>query len=161
MRASDIERFWAKVRKTDGCWWWTAAKVHNGYGAFGIGRAVFRAHRVSWSLAYGRVPRGKQVLHSCDNRACVRPTHLFLGTPKANTGDMLSKDREAFGEANPQHKLTAAQAREIRRRYLAGGVTQQVLAREYKINQASISRIVNLKIWTKAMQGKKPRTKTA
>lgn len=87
------EQLWSKVRKTRGCWIFEGAKS-NGYGHIGIGgrggRTV-RAHRLAWELEHGPIPRGLFVLHSCDNRACVR--HLFLGTQRDNLLDMAAKRR--------------------------------------------------------------------
>jgi hypothetical protein len=92
-------RFWDKVQKTDGCWLWTAAKSPAGYGCFTVGsvkdgtRRLAIAPRVSWELAYGPIPDGMFVCHRCDIPACVRPDHLFLGTPKANIEDCVRKGR--------------------------------------------------------------------
>jgi hypothetical protein len=89
------QRFWARVRKSDGCWEWTGACFKcGGYGQFTIehGQQV-RAHRHSWELHNGPIPKGLWVLHRCDNPKCVRPDHLFLGTCTDNARDMMAKGR--------------------------------------------------------------------
>ena len=92
------DRFWAKVEKTDGCWLWTGAiSGGTGYGGFAWElkpHLQTGAHRASWLLHNGEIPEGLWVLHHCDNRRCVRPDHLFLGTAKDNHTDMLVKGRE-------------------------------------------------------------------
>lgn len=87
------ERFWAKVHKTDGCWEWTAFVNSDGYGRIIRGRVVLLAHRVSWEFANGPIPGGLLVCHHCDNRPCIRPEHLFLGTYSDNAIDMTKKGR--------------------------------------------------------------------
>lgn len=76
-----------------GCWLWTAATDGRGYGVIGIGRRVFKAHRISWLLHRGPVPDGMDVLHRCDTPPCVNPDHLWLGTAKDNAADMVAKGR--------------------------------------------------------------------
>lgn len=119
-------RFFAKVAKGDGCWLWTGATHRNGYGSFKLrgGRQV-RAHRFSWELARGPVPDGLSVLHRCDNRRCVRPEHLFVGTQRENLSDMVAKGRSAT--CGPRWHHTASETacpnghpREGNTRYKAG-----------------------------------------
>lgn len=97
-----FSRFVGKINRLDGqcsCWEWTGALMKNGYGAIRIGSKKLKtsrteySHRVSWVLAYGNIPNGLSVLHKYDNRKCVRPSHLFLGTLTDNMRDMVDKDR--------------------------------------------------------------------
>jgi hypothetical protein len=120
------ELFWSKVRIGDGCWEWTGVVNHarGGYGQFSSRRlggcATRRAHRVAWILTYGPVVDGLCVLHRCDNRVCVRPGHLFLGTRSDNGADMRAKGRSLAGERNVNAKLNDDAVRAIRRRRAAG-----------------------------------------
>lgn len=147
------ERFWEKVNK-DGptpphkpelgpCWIWTAGinEHRNGYGMFALRKGVIRrAHRIAWDLTYGPIPGRLWVLHHCDNPPCVRPDHLFLGTPKQNTADMAAKGRDGFpgpGSAHYTAKLTEADVltiREARRQ----GVTGAELGRRYGVHRSTI-----------------------
>ncbi len=108
------ERFWDKVEKTDTCWNWTAALVGSdnpkyrnigGYGAFGFNGKVVRAHRFSYELAFGLIPKGLVVLHSCDNKKCVKPEHLSVGTQMDNVADMDTKGRRINSNSNKTHCL--------------------------------------------------------
>lgn len=91
------DRFWAKVKKTDGCWVWTGTRAGTmlyGYLRLGGKRGkMVAAHRLSWKMHYGEIEGGAWVLHKCDNPPCVRPDHLWLGTRKENAMDMARKGR--------------------------------------------------------------------
>ncbi len=86
-------RFWAKVRVTPGCWEWTGAKTHFGYGKMMIAGKVVRAHRVSYELHVGAIPSELLIRHRCDNPACVNPDHLEPGTQADNIQDMMERGR--------------------------------------------------------------------
>lgn len=142
------EQFWAKVNKTDSCWEWTGTIMRGGYGHFSINNRYKQAHRVSYQMNVGAIPAGLCVLHRCDNRRCVRPDHLFLGTQKDNAQDAIAKGRFTTGERNgfrkkkEAHKLTDTQVNEIAQRYKRGGITHKELAAEYGVSKSLVTMII-------------------
>jgi hypothetical protein len=121
---SIIQRFWPKVDTSGDCWLWTACTCKGGYGCFCLGNShkprQINSHRFVWEITYGPIPAGLCVLHRCDTPACVRPTHLFLGTTADNIADKMAKGRargggsDQRGENNNGAKLTEATVRQIR-----------------------------------------------
>ena len=86
-------RFWSKVevKSDDECWRWCGATIQNGYGQIGRGGIIKYAHRVSYELSKGPIPEGMHVCHSCDNKWCVNPAHLWIGTASDNARDATIK----------------------------------------------------------------------
>lgn len=140
------------VRKTKGCWLWEASLSPDGYGR--TSRYTWgsdKAHRVSYALFVGPIPDGLYVLHTCDVRNCVRPSHLYVGTFADNMADAVERNRfvptRARGTAHPNAKLTEADIPIIRAR-LAAGETQIVIAADYGVAQSKISDIKMGRTWT-------------
>lgn len=149
------DRFWSHVEKTDGCWIWKG-HIHSktGYGTFGLGSGSAKrtetAHNVAWILAFGNIPTGLHVCHNCpggDNRACVRPDHLFLGTPGENNADRDRKGRTARGERNSHAKLTETDVLAIRARWDPGKRNQAAIARDYGVTKVCVQAIVTRHTW--------------
>lgn len=146
------KRFWAKVEKTEYCWKWTASRRDGRYGNFSIGSKKLAAHRVSWLLFTGRMPK-KHVLHACDNVVCVRPSHLFLGTQGANIKDCYAKGRRsAVGQNNARAKLTEDNVRFIRKNYRRVGGPHsngngKELGKKFGVSTVVINWVVRKKSW--------------
>ena len=131
---------------------WGGSLLPNGYGQFSVGRRPFSAHRFSYTINVGPIPDGMLVCHRCDNRACVRPDHLFLGTHAENMADMTGKGRSSrnVGSENPLSKLDEEQVREIRATYVPGVFGYGRLAQKYGVSIRSFARIILGQAWTNA-----------
>lgn len=146
-----IKRFWSKIAKLDnGCWFWKGKVSNSGYGRLalegGRGAAEVQAHRFSWELKNGPMPRELYACHKCDNRWCVNPDHIFPGTPLDNQQDMARKGRSQRGERHFFAKLTERDVINIRTR-AAAGEKQTILAAEYGLTKQTLNEIVLKKTW--------------
>lgn len=141
------ERFWEKVKFVwtyDACWEWQAYRTPYGYGQFAVRvEGVWLAPRLAYKLVYGEFDLRLHVLHRCDNPACVRPHHLFLGTQQDNLKDMRSKGRHVRGEMQPRAKLTEIAVRDIR----ASNESSRMLANRYGVNTEAINRVKKRLRW--------------
>jgi HNH endonuclease len=150
------QRFWAKVHKTDTCWIWTGYRSKHGYGGINCGSKhgpTVLAHVASWILHFGPIPDGMFVLHDCpveDNKVCIRPTHLWLGTRDDNMRDAVKKGQMACGEARP-HKLTWEQVDEMR--LLPPPWNFRELARRYGVTDMTIAKVMKMRAWVTRSRG--------
>lgn len=156
------QRFANLHTKPDGkaCWNWQGAIMSTGYGSFMLdgrrrpGRRSQLAHRVAWALHVGPIPPGLCVLHECDNRRCVNPKHLFLGTNTDNVRDMVAKGRHLAGrvaagvknrgEQNPNAKLSALAVRDI----LSGSQPAVETAQAYGVHPATVRALRSGRGWS-------------
>lgn len=131
--------FWSRVRKSNECWEWQGT-IENGYGRLCVQYEWLKVHRISWTLKFGAIPRRKLVLHRCDNKICVRPDHLFLGTQADN-----NKDRDTKGRTHS--KLVRRQVLEILDLWPRNLYTVKHIASSYRVTPASIFAIVQRRTW--------------
>jgi hypothetical protein len=139
-----FEAFWSFVDRQEGCWTWTASVGDHGYGQLTHLQQKYTAHRLAWELYRGAVPDGLCVLHRCDNRRCVNPDHLFLGTRKDNLEDMTQKGRRVRGVTHGRAKLTVDQVLAIR----SSATSARSEARIYGVSDSLVRLIRKGKRWT-------------
>jgi len=163
----DKVRFWDKVdvRCEDECWEWKASRHRAGYGGFYLNGKTVGSHVVSYFLKNGPVPKGKMVLHACDNPPCVNPKHLFAGDNSENMKDMHLKGRSAItyhkgddhwtrkypgmhiGSKNGASLLTESGVKEIKE-LLKRRVTHSKIAVIFGVSSSCISMISNGSNWS-------------
>lgn len=162
-----VERFWSyvDVRSDDGCWEWQKTRAPNGYGRIYIGKKGYCASRWIYGVLHGPIPDEMQVCHRCDNRACVRPDHLFLGTRSDNMRDCASKGRNIMqrkphlsslhlkrcrsnvkGERHGNAKLNAQDVLAIRAR-LKSGERAALVASDFGISEPYARAIARRRSW--------------
>jgi hypothetical protein len=130
-----------------GCWNWTRGKDSDGYGVTNLFGKTRKAHRVAYEAWNGKIPEGMCVCHRCDNRSCVNPEHLFLGTNRDNIDDCLKKGRwtSIRGSKNPANILSEEDVLNIRRAF--GRSSGGELARAYGVTPSSICDIKRGRTW--------------
>lgn len=146
---SDRKRFFEKIEKLpSGCWEWQAYRNADGYGQIWFKGRLQMAHRLSWFIHRGGIPRSHFVCHTCDSPPCVNPDHLFVGTHQDNTDDMIKKGRHrtGAGEKNRHAKLTERDVLLIR------SIHKQLpnapaIARAFNVSTATINAIASGSTW--------------
>lgn len=144
------ERLLAKTTVLEnGCWYCSAGGEQSRYGTIWYCNSSIGNHQASWLVHKGPIPQGLLVCHSCDNKRCINPDHLFLGTEKDNIQDCVKKGRrdKRHGERNPAALITEEIVKEIRYFCEHSGLTQQRIAEHFGISQVLVSQIKNKKRW--------------
>lgn len=146
-----IETLLSRTSKQDECLVWTGYVPKCGYGLVWHQGKNQQVHRVSYVLHKGEIPAGFKVLHSCDNRICINPNHLSVGTSKDNSDDMTAKGRSKHASGKDHHysKLTKEIANEIKGRYkpYSRADGSLALSREFGVSQAAIYAVISGRTW--------------
>jgi hypothetical protein len=138
-----ISDFESLFERKDGCWNWSGSVWKTGYGRFHYQDKSCKAHRLSWMFYVGRVADDVCVLHKCDNRLCVNPDHLFLGSRKDNNLDKTAKGRQSKGGLVNTAKLTPEQVVELRN----SDSPTIVLASKFGVTKDHVNKIKRREIW--------------
>ncbi len=154
-----IESFWKYIvkGKKNECWNWKGSLTH-GYGQIHRKGKQQRAHRLSYEIFYGKIPKNAHICHQCNNRACCNPYHLYAGDYYSNTQDKIKAGTQYYipiqrGEKNNKTKLTEKKVKEIRLK-LKKGISQQILSKEYNVSPVAISCINTGKSWNHTIKNK-------
>jgi len=144
MRTAE-ERFWTRVTRgaPDECWLWTGGGDWGGYGIFWYNGVNTTAHRASYEMFVRKLPADLFVCHSCDNRRCVNPRHLFVGTPGDNMRDRDAKGRQAKGEQFARSSITPDTVRMIR----ASSLSDTASAAKLGVTKGAINHIRHRRNW--------------
>lgn len=148
------KQFFSRIKKgaPEECWEWQGGFHESGYGLFSFSvrpsKPVYiRAHRIAYYLTHGNLPKDEVLCHTCDNRKCVNPAHLFAGTRADNAHDMVSKNRQAIGEKVYMAKLTPQEVRWARFLYFVEGIGYKKLAPMFGVAESTMYFVVTNKFW--------------
>ncbi len=139
-RANTENDFWERTKWDGDCLIWTGGEKTKGYGNFCYKRKCWRTHRLAYTFIYGSIPKGKNICHECDNRMCVNPKHLWLGSHQDNVTDRCEKGRSAS-------KLSQKQVKEIYRLGKGGLLSANKLAAKFKVSASAVLRIIRGEGW--------------
>lgn len=152
-----------RIDRTSGCWLWTKS-LNTGYGQIRVGPSIALAHRASYMVFLGPIPRGLEACHKCDTPACVNPEHIFIGTHAENMADSKWKGRisrgdrhkraitKASGDSKGNTKLTSNDVRAILRA-IEDGASSYALARAFNVSATAIYHIKHRKTWRHIDEG--------
>ena len=135
-----------RIEKTGDCWIWRGSISSNGYGIYQTYKRYLGtswAHRVAYILKYGEIPKNLEIMHNCDNKLCVNPEHLSLGTHQENENGKLARGRTLQGVNHPQAKLTKEQVQRIK---VEQG-TYKEIAKRYNTSPSQICNIRKGNSW--------------
>lgn len=152
---SIARKFYAKVNRKgpihpvlrSRCWVWTAGTIE-GYGWFGGPDGNVRAHAFGLRLTGVTIPKGSLVCHRCNNRLCVRPSHLYVGDHKSNKDDSMRACTHVHGDRHPRARLTSKKVLAIRRGYWRPEETVCTLAIKHGVSTRTISAILRGDSWS-------------
>lgn len=142
------DRLLSRVVVLDGCWEWSGYIDNYGYGRIMTKDGPQRTHRVSYCVHHGEIPSGLSVLHHCDNRKCINPAHIYVGTQKQNMADKVGRGRALTGNnrgtAHPAAKIADADVYEIRK----SKDSNPTLAKKYGLTPAAIGMVKRRRTWS-------------
>lgn len=129
--------------RESGCREWTSATDEDGYGLLWWNGRKHGAHRLAWENHHKKSAAGRLICHTCDNPGCINPLHLFDGTPKQNSADMVAKQRQARGERHGGARLSENDVRNIR----TDQRSQRAIAAAFDVAQTTIGLVKHRKSW--------------